>query len=196
MRVILCLLFSIIASYSTACEKFNPIDQLSAQKLMDILGNADAKPIDQMFAFETLTCADQPVVRRFALEQGLNSKQSLLKSQALAEILFQRESIRVEIMSKSNENQDNKAFLSVTDGNVTLKFFSRNRQANCISLSSGRDCADPDTDYVRIDGLKVRIRMNIHYAVGEFSLQPDGSLRGTVRPWGRGAGLAAKIELL
>lgn len=185
------------AQESHACEELRRIDQESAQKLMDVLTDAGARPMDQTFAFETLSCASQPAIRRFALEQGLGSKQAMLRSQALMAILFQRESIRIDIIQgSSGVSADDKSFLAAIGGAMTVSFISKNKEAGCISLSAGRNCAGTPGHYVRIDGTSVRMRVNQSDAVGEFTLQADGSLRGAMRPWGRGTGIPAKIDLL
>lgn len=165
---------------ASACEKFTAVDSVTANQLMRLVEDDGAKAIDRIYAFETLTCSSLPVLRRFALETGLKSKDPLLRSQALAETLFQRESIRVEFSDSSDLGPQERDWLKRWGGSYTYDTKYRNRTKNCVSSHYDNRADDCSGFVARIDGDKVRMsNQNVRY---ELQLQADNTLRGFVKP--------------
>lgn len=178
-------------SQAGACEGYKSVPQDQAQKLLDILGNRNAKSIDRVLAFETLACSDMPAVRRAALEEGLkNVSDRILREQILLEVLMQKDSISLELLDGSSLPHIARENIRRTGGSIHYRFFYKNRLEGCISLSSRREC-NPRT-MIRISGDKIELFDRNNTA--QLQLQPDNSLRGFWRRLSNPP-ISAKINL-
>ncbi len=182
---------------ASACDgKYVPVDKPDLQKNFDVLENAAARKTERVFAFKTVVCSDEPEFRRMALEAALTSNDTMLRALGLAELLMQRERIRIDLMPPGNLDPETKNWIDRTGGALTFNFAKRNRSQNCIGIGGHVDDYVCQPPMVKIDGLAVRLMVSTHSPpiIGDFSLEPNNTLKGTIK-YGRGV-IPAKIELL
>lgn len=172
--VVLALSLAFSATGS-ACEGFKSVPQDQAQAMLDTLGNPKSKPLERVFAFQTLACSDLPAVRRVAMEQGLKGNDPILRGQVLLEILMQKDAFSLELLDSPNLPPQSRENIKRRGGSMLYNFRFKDRAQGCISIGFNNEC-----DKIRkivISGDKVQI-----LDAGEFTdlqLQPDNTLRGT-----------------
>jgi len=179
------------ASPGRACDEFKPVDLETGQKLMGILEAPNAQALDKIFAFQTLACADQPIMRRFATDEGIKSKNPLLRAQALAEIVLQRDAIKIELTETPGLPDSLRNWLKAEGHSLVYRVSRPQGRFNCVGIN-GANCDDLRQYQFRVDGEKVRLFYgNI---VGDFQLAEGRNLRGTIKN-GANPAVPAKIDL-
>lgn len=120
----------------------------------------------------------------------------MLRSAALATALMAREGIRIDLIEEGQTDPDAKNLIKQLGGSVPYHFYNKDRSRNCITFASGNDAYWSKAVFV-IDGLTLRLTdltRNPAFT-GEFTLQPDNTLKGKLRRE-RTQPIDAKIELL
>jgi|TARA_B100001105_G_scaffold197259_1_gene161056 hypothetical protein len=164
-----------------ACDQPEPIERQRAAELEAAIGKEGAS-IARLGAFEELSCASKPEYRRAALEAAFKSNDKMLRGAALATALMAREGIRVDLLEDAKTDPAAKSFIKENGGSIAYQFKNKDRARNCINFSSGQEACYGDTVFV-IDGLTVRLtdRSRSPSLTGEFTLQPDNTLKGKLR---------------
>lgn len=179
-----------------ACERIVPLEAPRVESMMNVLQQQGASAADRMFAFEALACSDKPIVRRFALETAFKSTDRMLRAQALAALLMQREGLRIDLIEDARTDNESRTWIKQHGAALTFAFKGKDYSRNCINLYSAQATCFPDAALV-IDGPNVRVsdRTRPPGITADFALQPDNSLRGIVRRQ-RGQPVNAKVDLL
>lgn len=185
-------LLTVLSAPALACDGFKPVDADSGNRLMSILESSTAKPLDQIYAFETLACAEQPILRRFAMDEGLRSKNRLLRAQALIELVLQRDGLKVELSDSRDLPEALRNWIKGQGGTIVYRLTKPNRQHACVSLENSGDCEKPTSWQLRVDG--ERVRLNGNAISGDFALTEERTLRGTVK-YSSYPPITAKIDL-
>ena len=60
-------------SAAWACEEFVDLQQQELKEYRDKLIEQEADPLDRMFAFQQLVCSSNPVMRAYAVREGLKT---------------------------------------------------------------------------------------------------------------------------
>ena len=56
-----------------SCEEFKTLSADEMKEYRDKLSEQGADPLDQLFAFEELSCSDSPTIRAYAMKTGLQT---------------------------------------------------------------------------------------------------------------------------
>lgn len=175
------LVCTCLLAHAEACESLRQLDAGTARKMMGVIRQVDGDVLDQMEAFKILSCSDEPALRNFAIEDGLRAKSPIVRSLALAEQIFQREQIRIDFLPDASIGDREKIWMEQQGRALVYKIEIVNRQSSCVSISARSKCDDPRNEQrLTIDRDKVRLMDRDIQAT--FSLQPDGSLRGMLKP--------------
>jgi len=186
------LMFFLAATSAKSCEKYVSIEATQADELLGKLKNDKASTMERIFAFQALACAELPVLRRFALQEGLQIRgNEIVKGQVLQEILMQRDGIIIDLISRSDTAKDAQFWIDSLRGSLVLAFKFKDPKAGCISLYYGDRC-EPDS-MMRLSGDKVAL----HYQgmIGEFQIQEDNTMRGFIKPGVSLPRVTAKFQL-
>lgn len=191
--ILLTFLFVLVSQRAFACEQLVEVPEPRIDELVAVLKDTTASEIKYLRAFAELSCSKDPAIRRYVVDMGLASTSKVIRGQALATLLMQRDQIRLEIMGDAKGDEATTQWIHQNGRDINYRFHYRSREHNCISLSvdSAKKCPGLD-QMITIDG--TGIRMVYSHLSGEFTLQPDGSLRGTIVVT-KGKPLPAKIEL-
>ena len=174
-----------------ACGSWQSIGIDQAREIRVQITEAD-DALDAYEAFQTLSCASNPVIRRIAVEQGAKSPFAAVKDAALFRALAELESFHIRLLDEEGMNPAQKARLAATPV-LTFENDGAYQDRQCIGLDNNR--CDPDR-ILAINGGAVRFKYN--RIVGEFEESiPTKSgvgrlLKGELYfPTDRQAGLAA-----
>ena len=169
------------AGTAHACDQPVPIERQKAAELESAIGK-DGGSIARLGAFEELSCADKPEYRRAALEAAFKSNDKMLRSAALATVLMAREGVRLDLLEDAKTDPAAKSFIKGNGGSIPYQFKNKDRGRNCINFSNGQDACFSASVFV-IDGLTVRLtdKTRSPSLTGEFTLQPDNTLKGKLR---------------
>ena len=85
------------AGAQAQCAQVQQFTRDETRELMSLMVAPEADPLEQLFAFEDLMCASNPVVRNMALKAGASSGSADVRSQILFRALTQQQIIRVEL---------------------------------------------------------------------------------------------------
>lgn len=177
------------AGMAAACETYqaHPADELKT--LRDALQNPAMDPFDRLFAFQELVCSDQPVVRDFAIREGLNSaRDGMVRNQILLDALMAKQQIDVEI--KPQDQNERKTAERMAGPIMTFNVRYRDHQAGCASFSDDSKCRTNSSLFVKGDLVQFQ---NDGY-IGSFRLTETNELIGSVR-FGSLAPVSATMRL-
>ena len=179
-----------------ACDgKYIAVEKPELERSFQALENDAAKKTDRVFAFKTVVCSNEPEFRRLAIEAALTSKDTSLRALGLAELLMQRERIRVDLAPSANLDPETKRWVDSTGGVLNFFFGAKDRTRNCIVFGTGGVEYACDPPSLKIDGLSVRLATSDSPAIiGDFRLEPENFLKGQIK-YGQGI-MPAKIELV
>ena len=112
-----------------ACEKFTRYSTEEAKEYRDMLNKADADSLDRLSAFQRLVCSDNPILRNYAIQQGLkNSKDPLVRNQVLLDAMMQKERIDIEMYSNDQLTKQDKEFIAKHAGIYSATVVYRSSQ--------------------------------------------------------------------
>lgn len=163
---------------ANACEEFRSLSAAEMKEFRDKLAEADADPLDRMFAFEELNCSDKPAIRAYAVREGLkNATDPLVRHQIMFEALMQKTRIDVELSKAGKLKGGDKRFYDRNAGVYSREVSFRDRASGCIGISFNR--CDSSASLI-ISGDKVEYT---HGAmIGVFKLTEQNELVGFLRP--------------
>ncbi len=170
------LLVIAMASAASACDEFVKIDKAQTITLMNTMSNDQSAPLEQLFAFETLMCSDQPGVRDLTLRTGLQSSNPSIQGQVLFKAVMEMESIPILLLEKQGLSKEQYERIKQRPiENLSVSY--RDTKLACLSFSHREKC-DPN-NVMSITGTRasIRTRFNGHGLDGEFRLQ-NGALEG------------------
>ncbi len=178
-----------MADTATACETFKTIAASEIKEYRDKLGEADADPIDRLFAYQELACSDQPVVRAYAIRIGLETaRDPILRQQIAFDALMQMPRIDVQLSSEGVQGEAKK-FLSKNGLVLSYNVVFRDTQKGCLSFNWTNGCDANNVINVKGD----TILYNIRGAIGTLTLSETGEYIGSLRY--EGSAIPAKIKI-
>lgn len=179
------------ARAALACDQFIALDAAQAKELMATLKNPGADQFDRIFAFETLVCSDRPVIRDFAMKEGLaNAGDDMVRAQVLMEIMFQKERYRIRLIGSPSLDPQAKKFIEEKKAALFYDNKMTDKVKGCVSLY-GDQCR-PDRQF-SFKGTTILLRYDS--LLGEFRLQEDNTLAGTIREHAQAPDISAEIVL-
>lgn len=94
------LALSSIASFNASaqsCELTVPISSDQARELKATMQSEKADELDKIDAYETLRCADRPILQNLAATTALKTDSKALKTEVVRDLLFAKDTIVVEL---------------------------------------------------------------------------------------------------
>ncbi|MEP2706241.1 MAG: hypothetical protein ABJQ71_22765 [Roseibium sp.] len=180
-----------LMNLAQACEphKSHSTDELKS--LRDTMTGADVDPFDRLYAFQELVCSDKPVIRAFAIKEGLkNSQDEMVRNQILFDTLMQKTQITTVLYPKT---ADHKKTVKYFRGEVLVHNVKyRDQNEGCISFGSSSECKTKTSLFVR--GGLVEYQDGNFGAIGSFRLVETNQLIGTVSVNGKNP-VPASVEL-
>ena len=175
-----------------ACEQYKALDPDEAQQALSALKDAKSDSMTRVLAFNALACSTIPAVRQVAMKEALTIDDPIVKGSVLLEILLQRDAILVELIPSSGLSRDARAFAEQNNNSLLYKLGFKDPVAGCITLNyAGSECRNDSM--IKLNGDSVDLYNGNLY--GNFTLQPDNSLRGYIKPNPRIAQIPARISL-
>ena len=108
-------------SNAHACEGYSNYTLEEIKEFRDMLGEADADPLDRLFALEQMVCSDRPNIRSYAIEQGLKTIQDpLVRNEVMFKAMMQKTRIDVELGSSRELSDEDKKFIKENAGVLSL----------------------------------------------------------------------------
>lgn len=168
------------SSCAEACDDFVEISTEQMKLLRDKLVEEQADPLDKLYAFENLSCSDNPTVRAFAVKTALEkSSDPLLRQQVMLEALLQKTRLDIELSGDSKSPAGDKDFIGDNAGVWSRSVVFTNREKGCISVYDGRSCASSGQLVVKGD----MAELTAGNLVGTFRLTDQNELVGFVRAY-------------
>jgi hypothetical protein len=191
--ILAAILFCLAGRSAVACEEFQAIDLDQAQELLTKLKDPQADTMDRVFAFNALACSTIPAVRQVAMKEALKIDDPIVQAQVLEEILMQRDAIIVELIPPADLPRNAKQWVDGLNGSFIYQFGLKDPRAGCISINyySGDECRKGSM--IKLNGDTVDVYEGALF--GEFTLQPDQTLRGYIKPANNMPAIPAKIGL-
>lgn len=176
IKVFLVVIFFILLSeQSFACENFQSIPSEAVKEYRDVLLYNKSDPFDQLFAFEKLSCSDNPNIRSYAIKSGINhSADPLVRNQVLLIAMMQKTRVDVEMGNKASLSNVGKKFFSDNSGIYSVNVRYKSQKDGCLSFSNRKQCESGQSVYVKGD----KVEFNYQHADGQFQLSDQGELIG------------------
>ncbi|HEY9057881.1 MAG TPA: hypothetical protein VIN77_12085 [Aurantimonas sp.] len=175
-----------------ACEEYKSHSTAELKEYRDKLAEAEADPLDRLFAFEELACSDRPTVRAYAIRVGLSAaKDDLVRQQIMFEAMMQKERLDIELAGEGSLSKEAKEFIRTRAGLWSERAEYRSRESGCISLNSNSACRRSQSIYLKGD----KAELNYNDLVGSFELTSSGELVGFIRPGRNYPRIPAVIKL-
>ena len=182
----------LVVGTAHACEQYKALDAADAQQALSTLKDAKSDSMTRVLAFNALACATIPAVRQVAMKEALKIDDPIVKGSVLLEILLQRDAILVELIPSSALSRDAKAFAEQNNNSLVYKLGFKDPVAGCITLIYSTNECRKDS-MIKLNGDSVDLYSGNLY--GKFTLQPDNTLRGYIKPNNRTAQIPARIGL-
>lgn len=162
-----------------ACEEYKSLSTDEMKDYRDKLAEKGADALDQLFAFQELSCSDNPTIRAYAVKTGLETATDpLLREQIMFDAMMEKSRIDIELSASPKSTARDKAFIADKSGLWTISAGSRFTDAGCINLE--RDSGGCEEYYVLyIRGPKVELTYSD--TIGQFELTDTNELVGFVR---------------
>ena len=160
-----------------SCETYEQYTIDEIKEFRDMLGKQDADPLDRLFAFEKMACADRPTVRSYAAKEGLKTiKDPLVRNEIMLRALMQKTRVDVELGTGNKLTVDDKKFIAEHGGIYTHQVTGSSNKDGCISFYT-KECTTSYGLFVSGD----KVELNYKNVFGEFRLSSSGELVGTLR---------------
>lgn len=160
------------ASSAFACDEFVTLDRAQTTDLINTLRSAEADPLDQYFAFETLMCSDQPGVRDLSLRTAAKSNNETVKGQVLLRALMELEVVPIRLLEVEGLSKDQYARIKARPSEMLGVTFRDLAQA-CMSFHRNDHC--PPNSNLNVSGTRTTINIdwNGYVVRGSFALEGD-----------------------
>ena len=135
MRLGIMVLFALWGIGSAQpCEDYVAIDSEQTKELMATLGDPDKSSVDRLFAFQTLKCSDMPVLRDYAMREGLkNSKDNTVRAQIMMDALMAKPVLKIALIATPAVGPKGRDFIKRNEGAIYLgNQFSDPRRAASV----------------------------------------------------------------
>lgn len=161
-----------VAAAASACDGFVALDRAQTTDLINTLRDAEADPLDQYFAFETLMCSDQPGVRDLSLRTAARSDNATVQGQVLLRALMEMEVIPVRLQEVEGLTKDQYERIKAQPSEMLGVTFRDLSQA-CMSFHRDNHC--PPYSNLHVSGTRTTININWNgYSFkGSFALEGD-----------------------
>ncbi len=173
-------LFSLLGGLlsAQACESYKSLATSEMKEFRDKLSEAEADPLDRLFAFEELSCSDNPTVRAYAVREGLKTaKDQLVREQIVLTALMQKTRLDIELVASGNVTDEDRKFIKKHAGLWSLPINFRSQKDGCVSAYHDSRCDARYSLFLRGD----KAEFTYDRVVGEFQLSEDNALVGFVR---------------
>jgi hypothetical protein len=182
------------AGYASACEQKKKIDRSSAIQALKQIADEAISDIDRLFILDELLCSSDAQIRTLVLKSGINSKSEVVRMRALMYRMMEMRNYRIELISSDIQGASGSAereFIKRNGGHLIYQNKFSDPQNSCVSIYRHDSC--DSSGVISIDRLKVIIRYD--YLLSELELQPDGTLRGFVKPDGNSMPIPALLDI-
>lgn len=171
-RVLICLVVCLSPVSAAACDEYVTVDRAQAADLMAVVRDAQADPLDQLFAFETLMCASQPGLRDLALRTGVTSGNPSIQGQVVLRALLEKEVVAVELVEAEGLSKQHYEVIAARPYKM-LSVTHRDFAAGCLSFHSRDQCEPASVMTITGVGAVMNVGVNNDRIAGEFRL--DGA---------------------
>lgn len=165
------------AGLAHACDEPVALDPTQARELLTLIRDPEGDALDQIFAFETLMCAQRPAVRDLATRTAIVSPNPTLRASVMFEQMFAKEGVLVEYLPAEGLESNVYKFIKENPSQQFI-FTGKTRTASCLSLYQADCSRDGHQYFVEISGTHVTLIYGDQY-VGDFQLQGQ-ELLGTI----------------
>ncbi|EKF18732.1 hypothetical protein [Nitratireductor pacificus] len=166
------------AAGAQACEQYKNLSTAEMKEYRDKLVEAGADPLDRLFAFEELSCSDNPTIRAYAIREGIAAaKDPLVREQIAFTSMMSKTRVDIELVIDSNASATDKKIVQGLSGLWSREARFKSPQHGCISFNSTDNCWTATSLFVKGD----KIEMNFNDLLGEFHLTSDNVFAGFIR---------------
>lgn len=167
-----------LAPGASACEDYKVIDNTQLKEFRDKLLEAEADPLDRLFAFQELVCSDNPTIRTYAVREGLRaSRDPLVRQQIMFDAMMGKTRLDIELTATVDATQKDKQFIKENAGVWSAPVAYVSAQEGCMSLYQSNTCSKGLSVYVRGDAVEI----GYNRLIGDFRLADDNKLVGFIR---------------
>lgn len=161
-----------------ACEEYVNIPAQELKEYRDKLIDQQADPLDRLFAFQQLVCSSNPVMRAYAVREGMRSASDpMVRQQILFDSMMQKPRLSIELTAAADAPKGDKAFVKDVSSIWALEIVYRSSKEGCLSFNYRDRCGAQNSAFIRGD----RVSLAMGTAIGEFYLADSGELIGYVR---------------
>lgn len=161
-----------------ACEEFVEIEAQQLKEYRDKLVEQEADPLDRMFAFQQLVCSSNPVMRAYAVREGLKSATDpIVREQIMFDSMMQKTRLEIEITAGSGTTAKDKEFIQQQSGIWVIPIAFRSKTEGCLSLYQRDQCVGTYSVFIKGD----KVALTYEQMIGEFQLADSNELVGFVR---------------
>ncbi|WP_367717192.1 hypothetical protein AB2N04_03920 [Nitratireductor sp. GISD-1A_MAKvit] len=166
------------AAGASACEEYKSLSTQEMKDFRDKLAEDGADPLDRLFAFEELSCSENPTIRAYAIRQGLSSATDPLVRQQIAfTAIMQKMRIDIELVAGNSATEKDKKFIKEHSGLYSLEVRHRSEKDGCLGFWNTDECLARYSLVLKGDKAEFRYDKTI----GEFILSDDNVLAGFIR---------------
>jgi hypothetical protein len=175
-----------------ACEEYSALADQETKEYRDKLLDIAADPLDRLFAFQKLVCGNNPVIRTYAVREGLKAvSDRLVREQIMFDAMLEKTRVDIELSPGSEASKQDKEFAQKTSNLISYEVAFKSPKEGCLSLYLPNECDKNYSIYLKGDKLEV----TYSGLVGEFRLSDANNLVGFILPQGRYGRIPATIEL-
>ncbi|KQU84946.1 hypothetical protein ASD99_31320 [Mesorhizobium sp. Root695] len=175
-----------------ACEEYSALPDPETKEYRDKLLDTAADPLDRLFAFQKLVCASNPVIRTYAVREGLKAvSDPLVREQIMFDAMFEKTRIDIELSPGSDASKQDKEFSKRVSSLISYIIAFKSPKEGCLSLYSPNECDKNYSIYLKGD----KLELTYTGTVGEFRLSDANNLVGFILPRGPYGRIPAVIEL-
>lgn len=166
-----------VSGTALACEEYTNFPAQELKEYRDKLVDAQADPLDRMFAFQQLVCSSNPVMRAYAVREGMRSSEDpIVRQQILFDSMMQKTRLNIEMTAGTDATKRDKEFIKKHSGLWSLPVRFRSQTDGCLGLFYER-CDAGSVLYIRGD----KATLTYDNVIGEFYLSDGGELVGFIR---------------
>lgn len=165
-------------SAAWACEEFVDLQQQELKEYRDKLIEQEADPLDRMFAFQQLVCSSNPVMRAYAVREGLKTATDpIVRQQIMFDSMMLMTRLEIQLTAGPDATQGDKNFIKEQSGVWVLPVAFLSREDGCLSFYTRDRCTIDHAVFIKGD----KVQFAYGRAVGEFYLSDTNELLGYVR---------------
>lgn len=125
-----------------ACAQYKTLAISELKEYRDKLIEEAADPIDRLFAYQQLSCSDQPGVRRYAIDIGMqNATDDIVRHAILLDAVMALPRIDLEIPDNQDADDAHRKFLTEKGNVLSFVVRYRDKKAGCLSFFSETECS-------------------------------------------------------